>query len=91
MTTEEILEQIKESYEECLTADGFDDAIVGIVEGSCREPVVCYDYAKCVEILTKDGEMDVDAAEEYLNFNTVGAYVGNLTPLFLHDWRRNGH
>jgi hypothetical protein len=26
-------------------------------------------------------------AEEYLDFNAIGAYVGEQAPLFLHDWR----
>lgn len=50
--------------------------------------VVCYDYAKCVEILKAKSEMTEEEAEEFLNFNTLGAYVGETTPLFLHDWRK---
>jgi hypothetical protein len=88
MTTAEILETIQEHYPDCLTADGFDDAIIGLIVGACRPEVVCYDYQKCVEILQKTTEMDEEEAQEFLEFNTIGAYVGKTTPLFLHHWRR---
>jgi hypothetical protein len=88
MTPAQILDAIREGYPELLLADGFEDAVIGLVEGACRQPAVCYDFRKCVEILmTRDG-MDEDMAEEYLEFNTLDdAYGGEYTPLFLHDWR----
>lgn len=88
MTTAQILQSIRNNYPDCLTADGFDDAIIGIVDGACRPVVVCYDYEKCVKVLMKNSKMSEEEAEEYLSFNTVGAYVGKFTPLFLHRWRR---
>ena len=68
-------------------ADGFEDALIGLVEGAARGPVACYDYAKCVQILTERDGMSEEDAEEYLQFNAIGAYVGPETPLFLYDWR----
>lgn len=88
MTSAEIREALEDNYPECLLADGFDDAIIGLVDGATRQPVVCYDYAKCVEILMASSSMEEDEAEEFLEFNTLGAYVGEMTPLFLHDWRK---
>jgi hypothetical protein len=77
-----------ENYDEILTADGFEDALIGVVDGACRAPVACYDYAKCIEILmTRDG-MEEEDAHEYMSFNVTGAYVGEYTPLFVHDWRK---
>jgi hypothetical protein len=89
MTTQEILEILNVEFdgEEFLLADGFEDALLGTVVGACREPVACYDYQKCVEILMKTSNMDEDEAAEFLDFNTVGAYVGKGTPLFLHNLR----
>ena len=88
MTGAEIIAEIRDEYPELLLADGFDDAVIGLVEGGARGPVVCYDYARCVEILMERSEMDADEAAEYLSFNAVGAFVGPETPMFLHDWRR---
>lgn len=87
MTPAEIIENIREEHPELLLADGFDDAVIGLVDGACRDPVVCYDFEKCVAILMERDGMDEETAEEYLQFNTLGSYVGPLTPLFVHDWR----
>jgi hypothetical protein len=45
-----------------------------------------------VQILTRN-RMTEEEAEEYLDFNVIGAYVGEMTPLFLHDLRASspGH
>lgn len=88
MKTAEILAELENVCPEALLADGFEDAIIGIVEGACRPAVVAYDYYKCVEILVKRDGMDEEEADEYLQFNTVGAFVGEMTPLFVYDWRR---
>lgn len=90
MTTAEIRARL-EDMDEVLTMDGYDDAIVGVAEvwaaDHSRQTVVCYDYAKCIEALLEDSDMSADEAEEFFEFNCVGAYVGELTPVFLHDWR----
>lgn len=62
--------------------DRFDAAIVGYVEGIGREDVVCYDKDKVLEILMEDG-MTWEEAGEYYNFNILGAYMGEKTPMFL--------
>ena len=90
MTTEEILQVLEEQFPDCWTPDGFDAALIGVVEGACRETVACYDYRKCVQILMERDGMDEDGAEEFLNFNVTGAFMGDHTPVFLHDWRREG-
>jgi hypothetical protein len=87
VTPEEILESLRDNYPECLVADGFEGALVGVVDGACREPVACYDYEKCVEIFMAKGMSEEDA-HEWMSFNVLGAYCGEYTPLFLHDWRK---
>ena len=87
MTPADMIESIRENYPECLLADGFEDAVIGIVDGACRNPVVCYDYDKCAQILMERDGMSETEAYEFIDFNVTGAYVGEMTPLFLHDWR----
>jgi len=65
--------------DEMLVADGFDAAIIGITESI--NPVVVYDWNKCVEILCKD--MSEEDAIEHMSFNVTGAYVGPRTPIFI--------
>jgi hypothetical protein len=76
------LSKILEDYEDVLIADGFDDAVIGIEPMTMR---VVYDIDKVIEILMDQG-MDHDEAIEYYEFNIVGAYVGEQTPLFVNTY-----
>lgn len=66
---------------ETLVADGFDDAILGVIVE--EHPRVVYDAYKCVDILIEDG-MTEEEAQEYFDYNVAGSYMGEKTPLFLH-------
>lgn len=68
-------------HEGLLFADGFDDAILGVAERIGTEPVVAYSTPKIIEILSRD--MTEDEAVEYFEFNILGAYVGERTPVFI--------
>jgi hypothetical protein len=84
-TRDQVAEWVSEFDEEMLLADGFEDAVLGVAERCGQPTLVVYDAARCIEILmTRDG-MDYDEAEECFQFNTLGAWVGEMTPLFL--WR----
>ena len=63
-----------------LTYIGFDDAIMGIVR-QFNNSFVVYDYEKVIEILMCN--MSREDAEEYFEFNTLNAYVGEHTPRFV--------
>ncbi len=66
-----------------LLADGLEDAFVGVCERfGFSEPVAAYDRDKCIEILMRDGGTH-EEAEEYFYFNTIGAWVGEQTPVFV--------
>lgn len=67
--------------EDVTYAEGFDEAIIGVARGFNGTPVLAYDRAKCIEILSRD--MPVEDAEEFFSFNVIGAYVGESTPLFI--------
>ena len=64
-----------------LSEEEFDEAIIGVSERIGGEPVVAYDTTKIVEILSRS--MTVDEAYEYFEFNILGAYVGEKTPVFI--------
>lgn len=67
---------------EALLADGFDDALIGVVSVFNRGPVALYDEEKCLEILMERDGMSYSEAEEYFHFNVIGAWVGEKTPAF---------
>lgn len=67
-----------------LFADGFDDAILGVDEPSGR---LINSVKRCIGCLVRDGVGTefLDEAVEYFDFNTRGAYVGELTPIWCDD------
>lgn len=65
-----------------LYADGFEDAIIGVGR-QFNTDVVIYDEDKCLEILVLRDQMTPEEAEEFFEFNVVGAYVGDRTPIFV--------
>lgn len=67
----------------------FDDAIVGITEGGTGQRVAVYDCGKCIGALMKGNEWDFETAQEWFEFNTVDAYMGEGTPLFVDLLVRN--
>ena len=74
-------EQISEINPDAMLADGFEDAIIGVVEQFGCETIALYDKEKCIEILIKQG-MDEEEAIDYFYFNIIGAWVGNSTPCY---------
>jgi hypothetical protein len=58
VTPAEMVQCLRDNYdEEILTADGFDDALIGVADRACQETVAAYDYVKCVEILMRTRDM----------------------------------
>ena len=68
---------------EVLFADGFEEAILGLARKACHPEVVAYDYERCVQILVERDDMTEEEAREYMEFNVVGAFVGERTPVFI--------
>jgi hypothetical protein len=71
---------ISEEHPDLLTIDGFDEAILGVVERADLM-VVCYDRNKIIQVLMRD--MNAQEAWEYYEYNILGAYMGELTPVYL--------
>jgi len=71
--------------EDILQADGFDEAIIGYAEvwtKDGQQRVMAYDRGRCIDVLMGDG-MDWTKANEYFDFNVAGAYMGEMTPVFI--------
>ena len=61
--------------------DGYDSAILGLDTEYKR---VIYSKEKMIDILVEEGMTDVDAVE-WLEYNVWDTYVGEETPIFLHE------
>ena len=65
-----------------LYADGFEDALIGL-GWQHTKLIAIYDYDKCIEILILREDMTHEEAIEWMEYNVVGAYVGEYTPIFM--------
>ena len=66
-----------------LSEPEFDQAIVGLADRIGMSTVVVYDTSKIIDILCERDGMDRETATEYYEFNILGAYVGEQTPMFI--------
>jgi hypothetical protein len=62
------------------SSDGYDDAAIGV----STDGRLVYSVEKMIEILMRDGDMSVDDATEWLEYNTFNAYVGEMTPIWVY-------
>ena len=59
----------------------FEPAIVGIAHRYGMPPIVAYDYDKVISIFARD--MGYEDAIEHFDFNVIGAWLGEGTPIFI--------
>lgn len=84
MTKEErIMEQFSDN-KDFVFLRGFDDSIVGTA-WSNGVRVICYSIPRMVHNLTVYQSMTKEEANEWLDHNTLYAYFGDHTPVFLEE------
>ena len=79
----ETVEDALSTLEGALTADGFDDCIIGIALRCGQPDLVVYDSAKIVDKLVLRDGMTYEDAVEFFEYNILGAWVGEGTPLYM--------
>ena len=77
-------QKIEEDLETGMFMDGFDNALIGCAQVGGKFPVPCYSISKIIKILMKD--MSYEEALDYLDYNILGGYLGEKTPIFLEDY-----
>ena len=80
-------EEIEEINPEALLCDGFDEAIIGIAERINLGPVVAYDVDKMLEIMVERDGMSYEDAMEYFDYNILGAWMGENTPVYIQTYK----
>jgi hypothetical protein len=77
-------DEIAENYPELIVLDPeyFDKAILGVVN-RINTVAVCYSESKIIEILMEEDKMDYDEAIEHYQYNILGSWVGEYTPVYL--------
>jgi hypothetical protein len=66
-----------------ITADGFETAFVAVGFRYNGNDIAVYDYDLCIDVLIDRDTMSVEEAHEFMDYNVIGAYVGEETPLFI--------
>jgi len=79
-----IRETIAEDYPDLLVLEPnyFDKAIIGMAQRIGLD-AICYDRDKVIEILMEEEGMSFEDAIEHFEYNIIGSWVGDSTPLFL--------
>ena len=62
----------------------YEEALIGVAERIGMDSVAAYDYDKCIEVLMEKHNWDYDTALEWFTFNTLGAFLGDGTPIFIN-------
>jgi len=78
-----ILEALAEANPGALLADGLEAALVGYTVNHHHPHVAVYDIDKCIDVLVERDGMTAEEADEFLSFNTLGAYVGENGPIYV--------
>ena len=66
-------------------ANGLEDAIIGVGSRMNMPDVLIYSYNKCVKIFMEKEGWTHEEASEWMDYNVVGAWVGDTTPIFVHE------
>ena len=59
----------------------YDEAIIGVMERAGGSPVIAYDTQKILDILERS--MPMEDAQEFFEYNILGAYMGDRTPVYI--------
>jgi hypothetical protein len=63
--------------------DGFDDAIIGYSQ-RINDPILAvYSWDLMVKVLMERDGMSDEEAMDYIDFNCLGAWVGEQTPIIV--------
>ena len=68
-----------------MTADGFDEAVVGTITSYGRGESILYSTEKILGIMMERDGMSADEALEFFHYNILGSYNGEGMPAFLND------
>jgi hypothetical protein len=79
------LNELFENAEGAIILDGFNDAIIGVVEEFGNGPRILYFREKIIEILQIRDEMSFEDAMEFYDFNILGMYAGEQNPVILYE------
>lgn len=79
LEAQEIRKWVSELNEEAILWDGLDECIIGV----STDGKAVYDIQKMIAHFQTEG-MSREEAEEWVDYNILYAYVGELTPIHIY-------
>lgn len=87
---EKVVNGLQESNPDALLADDIEDALVGIaiihIDGE-RRHLAAYSMQKVIEVFMRDKGLSYEEAYELATVDTMSAYVGEHTPIYIDELR----
>ena len=80
MTKDEIRALLVDENPAALLADGLEPAFVGVARRCGQPPLAVYSISRAINHLVIQEGLTHEDAEEYLAFNSIGAWLGPNTP-----------
>ena len=72
-----------DELQDVLLCDGLEKAFLGLCYRFGQKPIAVYDRDKIIKIYRERDGMTYEEAEEFFEFNVIGAWVGDQTPAFI--------
>ena len=66
-------------------ADGLEAALVGVGRRCGQPDLAVYSIEKAIEVLMQDQGQSREEAVEWLEHNSIGAWVGDDTPIWIEE------
>ena len=83
MTREEIEQHLQDIGQSALLMDGFDEALIGFSQRLNEPLLAVYKWQRMVQILKNRDKMSYEDAVEYIEYNCIGAWIGEQTPIIV--------
>jgi len=83
MTPSDIHRHFEENEIEAIFYDGYDEALVGIAQRCGQPDLPVYSREKIVDIIMERDGCEYDEAQEFVDFNIAGGWLGENTPVLL--------
>jgi|TARA_R110002020_G_scaffold181697_1_gene376879 hypothetical protein len=83
VNTKGLMDWIAMINPEAVHFGGMENAIVGMGSRPGMPRVIVYDYDLLCEIVMRDGADSFESAREHVEFNMVGAWHGENTPIIV--------
>jgi hypothetical protein len=83
MTREEINQHLENIGQSALLMDGFDEALIGFSKRINEPLLAVYKWQRMVQILKNRDKMSYEEAVEYIEYNCIGAWIGEQTPIIV--------